>query len=198
MAPGSLAEWFASSTADGARAPVGEVLVSNTSGVFGGAVLSDQVFDELELRFADLPVDVGSWKQELLTEAEDAELTTVFSSIGAFAVIAVIAVILPVVNIIVMLAEERRVQLGVLRSLGLKRNQVVRVFGLEGTGYTLAASALVVLVGMGVGWVVSVFARSLLASDEFSLQFAMDTSSLVTGGLIVTLLTVWGASHRLA
>jgi putative ABC transport system permease protein len=52
-----------------------------------------------------------------------------------------------------------------------------------------------------VGWVVGLFARSLVAGDGLDLRFAVEAESLVLSGLIgllITLVTVWVASLRLA
>ncbi len=201
LAPGTLESWFASAGESRFDSPTGLVYVSNDGGVFDGADGSGQVLPVLHERTAALPgVEADDWKAELLADAdaEGSELTTIFSSIGAFAVI---SGILLVINIVVMLTEERRTQLGILRALGIKRNQLVRVMGLEGTGYAVLATPIGVALGLGVGWVVGLLARSLVANDGLDLQFAFETQSLVTSaliGLLITLTTVWLASVRLA
>jgi len=54
----------------------------------------------------------------------------------------VVAGVLLLINIFVMLAEERKSELGMLRALGLKRNHLVRAFGLEGSMYALTAAVV--------------------------------------------------------
>ena len=159
VAPGTLGAWFDAAADPSFDGPVGLVYVSNDGGVFDGADLTSQVLPELERRVGGIDgVEVGDWKRDLLedAEAEGTELTTVFSSIGAFAVI---SGILLVVNIVIMLTEERRTQLGILRALGLKRNQLVRTMGLEGTGYAVLATPIGVALGVVVGWLVGRVAR---------------------------------------
>lgn len=197
LAPGTL-----DTMAGAADGPNGFVYVSRAGGVFDSITPDSRAFTELVDRYDSDPavVTVGSWKEDLLEEAEQegTELTAVFSSIGAFAVI---SGILLVVNIVVMLTEERRSQLGIMRALGLRRGHVVRIMGLEGSVYAIAAAGAGVLAGIGVGRAVAWAATSIVAGDGLDLQFQFEIGSLVTGGaigLLVTLLTVWGASLRLS
>ena len=94
----------------------------------------------LDERFADVPgVEVNSAKQDLLDNADDtsAQFKQLFGFVGAFSVI---AGILLLVNIFVMLADERKSELGMLRAIGLKRNQLVRAFGMEGAVYSIVSA----------------------------------------------------------
>lgn len=198
VAPGTLIDLAAGATAG--EPPIGAVLVSNTGGVFGGAAGSDAVVAELEARLAGVDaVEVVAVKQDLLDEAarSGTELRTLFSSLGTFS--ALVGVLL-LVNLFVMLAEERKSELGVMRAVGLKRSRLVRLFGLEGGLYSLAAAVLGI--GVGVGQAVVAATRSIIAGDgDLSLVLAVRPASLVAGGLIgltISLLTVWGTSLRIA
>jgi putative ABC transport system permease protein len=53
--------------------------------------------------------------------------------------------------IFVMLAAERRAEMGMSRAVGLKRRHLTQMFLFEGVGYTLAASVLGVGLGLAVG-----------------------------------------------
>ena len=193
--------------AGGAAAPPsGMVLVSNTGGVFDGADRSPAVEKALRSRVAAIPaVEVDPTKSDLLKDADEsaAQFSELFGTIGGFGVI---AGILLLVNIFVMLADERKPELGMLRAVGLKRNQLVRSFGLEGGIYALVSSIAGVIVGIGVGRLIVVFAQGVFnqGEDEFfriTLRFTADPASLITGfivGMVISLVTVWGASLRLA
>lgn len=200
VGPGTLATWFAAAAGANHAAPIDLIYVSATGGVFEGADGSGAITADLRARLAGLPdVEVGQWKAELLEEAEleGRELTTVFSGIGSFAII---SGILLLVNIVVMLTEERRTQLGVCRAIGMRRLQLVRTMGLEGTGYAVLATPIGLAAGVVVGWIAGLMASSLLADDGLTLEFAVDAQSLVIGGLVgllITLGTVWLASLRL-
>ena len=184
--------------------PNTELLVSNTGGVFDGNKYSDVVAKALEQRVASHPgVEVRKDKQELLKDADDnaAQFQQVFTFVASFSVI---AGILLLINIFVMLADERKSELGMLRAIGLKRNQLVRAFGMEGAIYALVSAAAGVVVGIGVGRVVVIFAAAVFNRGGFrghlSLHFAFKSSSLVAAfmiGSLISFVTVWGTSIRL-
>ncbi len=72
---------------------------------------------------------------------------SLFLFIGSFSII---AGVLLLVNVFVMLAEERKSQLGMLRAIGLTRRRLVGEFALEGTAYALLAGVF----GLAVGWLI--------------------------------------------
>jgi putative ABC transport system permease protein len=111
--------------------------------------------------------------------------------------------VLLLVNLFVMLSEERKPELGTLRAVGMKRNHLVRLFGLEGGLYSLVAAVVGAVAGIGVGKVLVVVMKSILVSEDDDITFVFDTrpASLATGaliGLAISLLTVWGTSTRIA
>ena len=75
-------------------------------------------------------------------------LGTVFSSFG---ILSIIAGVLLIFLIFVMLAAERRSELGIARAVGMRRVHLVQMFVTEGLIYDLAAA----LVGLGLGLLVS-------------------------------------------
>ena len=71
---------------------------------------------------------------------------TVFSSIfSLFGALSVLAAILLIFLIFVMLAAERRSEIGMARAIGTQRRQVVQMFVTEGMVYSLVAAAVGVL-----------------------------------------------------
>ncbi len=190
-------------TASG-QPPESLVYVSNDGGVFDGAELTREVTPQLETRLASLTgVEVFTSKSDLLEIADDvsAQFKQIFGGIGAFSVI---AGILLLVQIFVMLADERKSELGMLRAIGLKRNQLVRAFGMEGAVYSMASALLGVVVGIGVGRLVAILAAGVFRRGGdggfiggFGLVFTLKPSSLVLGfmiGAFICLVTVWGTS----
>ncbi|MEY2424630.1 MAG: putative transport system permease protein [Actinomycetota bacterium] len=181
--------------------PESLVLVSNTGGVFDGAKFSPGVEKELSARVKDLTgVEVLETKADRLEFADDvsAQFKQIFGGIGAFSVI---AGILLLVQIFVMLADERKSENGMLRAIGLKRNHLVRAFGMEGVVYAMVSAGLGVLVGIGVGRMVATFAANVFnrggSDGGFGLSFSLKSSSLTLGfmiGACIALVTVWGTS----
>ncbi len=73
---------------------------------------------------------------------------TVFSSFG---ILSIFAGVLLIFLIFVMMAAERRSELGIARAIGMRRIHLVQMFVTEGMVYDLAAA----LVGLGLGLLVS-------------------------------------------
>ena len=73
---------------------------------------------------------------------------TIFSSFG---ILSIIAGVLLIFLIFVMMAAERRSELGIARAVGMRRSHLVQMFVTEGMVYDLAAA----LVGLGLGLLVS-------------------------------------------
>jgi putative ABC transport system permease protein len=183
--PGTIERLATASTGADVEPPAAEVLISNVGGVFDSTSNSAALLDELERRVADMDgVEVFNIKADTLSDAkeEGAGLASVFSGIGSFSVI---AGILLLVNLFVMLAEERKKELGLMRAVGVRRGHLSRAFQIEGALYTLAASVLGAVAGVGLGWVVVRLAFTIfLDGDGVKFLFAVEPSSIITAGLI--------------
>jgi putative ABC transport system permease protein len=199
VAPGTLPD-----AAVGGTAPVRhQLLVSLTGGVFDTREAAGDAADTLRTALAGVPdVRVDAPKAAVLdaAEQEGAGFTELFATIGAFSVM---AGILLLVNLFTMLAEERRTELGMLRALGFSRRRLTRTFALEGMLYALPAAVLGAGLGLGIGWLVAVVAGPLLgvAADGARYPLVVEPASLAAGaalGLLVSLVTVWLASTRIA
>ena len=141
-------------------------------------------------------------------EAANAEDFTVFIRamlVGMSALVAAAGAAL-IVNLIGMLAEERRPRLGVLRALGLRRRGLVGLAVVEGALYSLAAGVVGVAVGVGAGRIVAArfgraFAEFTGDDLDFDFFFTLDPATLVAGfaaGTLLTLAVVTLAARRTA
>ncbi len=162
------------------------VLVSNAGDVFTGAEQTSEVSSIIESAMAAAGVDgeIDDVKQSLLDDAaaEGAETTQLFGTIGGFSVI---AGILLVINLFVMLASERKTELGTMRALGMSRGSIVRGFSLEGAIYGSVAAVLGALTGIGVGIAVVAYAsNSLTSGGGITLSPSIQFSSLLSGAVI--------------
>ena len=206
FAPGTL---VAAAQADGGKAePQTFTFVSNVGGVEGGNASSDAV--EAKIRAALGPLaaqgtSVEKAKQRLLDAAKASgdSLGSFFLFIGSFSII---AGVLLLVNIFVMLAEERKAELGMLRAIGMKRSRLVRSFVIEGTVYALVASLVGIVVGIGVGRAVVVVAARIFNSFSaeeggINLAFHVTPISIINGfavGFLIAFLTVAITSMRIS
>lgn len=179
------------------------VAVSNRGGVEDGAVHTGEVTRRLRRSLEGVGVDIVPVKQDILDEAEEdaAEFQELFTAMGAFGVL---AGVLLLVNIFVMLGEERKPELGMLRAVGLRRASLVGAFSLEGWFYSLAAAAIGTVVGLGLGRVIILAVARIFENDlegfGVPLRFSADGASLqlgFTAGFLIALVTVVLTSVRI-
>ena len=201
VAPGTVSG-LAQDATTLAASPSHHLLVSLEGGVFDTRALSDAAVAELRAAVAGVPgVEIEAPKALVLDDAErqGAGLTEVFSMIGIFSVL---AGILLLINLFVMLAEERKTELGMLRAVGFTRRRLTRAFAIEGAFYAIVAAGLGAVVGLGVGWLVAVVAGPIFgAEDGSSYPLTIEPMSLAIGastGLVISLVTIWVASLRIA
>jgi len=141
--------------------PEGEIPMALRKALSSGAVqdwlrslpLGNEDRRELEAGMADLrDFDVLSpLSKQFVTDIAEIggiALGTVFSSFG---ILSIFAGVLLIFLIFVMLAAERRSELGIARAIGMRRVHLVQMFVTEGLVYDLAAA----LVGLGLGLLVS-------------------------------------------
>ncbi len=159
--------------------------------------LSKQMIQELTNVSA---VSVSDVKHEGLRAADivGATITSVFVGLGLFSIASGTLLIF---LIFVMLAAERRTEMGIARAIGTQRGHLVELFLFEGGVYDLAAGLIGVLIGLLVG-LGTVFAISaLLAGVDLRLQFHVAPRSVVIAlcfGLLLTFATVAFSAWRVS
>ena len=124
------------------------------------------------------------------------DVTQIFFIMGAFAVV---AGILLIINIFVMMAEERKGEMGISRAVGMTRGQLTQSFLFEGAIFSALSAVLGSLVGLGLGFlVIYLFSVVFPISEQgLTVTFHFDTSSLVLAfavGVLITFFTVLIAS----
>src|SRR5881409_2353793 len=176
------------------------IRVSNRGGVADGAAYSDRVTQDLRLSIATrhLLLRVEAVKADDTAQAVQIgrDATDLFLVMGAFGIL---AGVLLIVNIFVMLAEERKPELGVARAVGFLRSDLLTTFALEGTFYAVVAAALGALAGLGLGYIMVYFFDRLVPHGDVVLTFHFDPDSVLTAfvaGILMALgglgLTLWG------
>jgi putative ABC transport system permease protein len=137
---------------------------------------------------------------------------TVFSSIfTVFGIFSILAGVLLIFLIFVMLAAERRSELGVARAIGVQRGHLVQTFVTEGMLYDVVAAALGLALGLLVSFGMVGFIGGLFntasgtvtgrAANIFEFRFNVATTSVVIGyclGVIFTFLVVLISSWRVS
>ncbi len=204
VAPGTLT----AAAARAHRAPVTTTLVSNAGGVEDGVAGTDEVTARIRAALGGLDrrgSEVGTVKREVLAAADEAGavLGSLFLFIASFSIVAGIMLL---VNIFVMLADERRGQLGMLRAVGMRRRRVTAGFAVEAAVYTgLAAvlgAALGVLIARAVVGVAVTILNGFAGGDQrLTLVFAVTPRSVLNGvaaGFLISFLAVVLTSVRIA
>ncbi len=188
--------------------PTTSILVSNRGGVEDGADLTTPVTAKIREALAGLDtrgVTVLEPKREVLDAA--AETAAVLGSLFLFiASFSIIAGVLLVVNIFVMLAEERRGQLGILRAVGMRRRRVSGAFAVEGAAYAGVAAVLGAGLGLLVGRVVVILAVNILnayqrGDNKLDIIFDVTLTSILNGvaaGFLLGFIAVVLTSVRIA
>ncbi len=124
--------------------------------------------------------------------------TSVFIVFGLFSIAAGVMLIF---LIFVMLAAERRAEMGMARAIGTKRRHLIQQFLFEGYVYNLGAALVGIVVGVVVGLGMVKLMALLLRSVDFSTQSHVEPHSLVVAfclGALVTFLTVVVSSFRVS
>lgn len=133
-------------------------------------------------------------KRDVLESTADAgeNFSMLFLIFGSFVIF---AGVLLVMNIFVMLADERKPEMGMARAIGMQRSDLRALFVQEGALLGLFSSALGALAGIGVAWVLmrlmAVAFRDTLGWD---VVFDWSVQSLLAGfatGFLVTWQTLW-------
>src|SRR5213076_2519679 len=181
---------------------INQMRISNIGGVADGLGVADNVTTNLRLSIAihHLDLRVHSVKADGIAQAVQIgrDATELFLVMGAFGIL---AGILLIVNIFVMLAEERKPELGIARAVGFLRRDLLTAFALEGTFYAIVAAALGALAGLGLGYVMIYFFDRLVPHGDVVVTFHFDPTSVITAfvaGTALTWVTILLASWRVS
>ncbi|MDQ3855172.1 MAG: FtsX-like permease family protein, partial [Chloroflexota bacterium] len=187
---------------------INTLLISNqgdaTSGVDASQAVTDSVQGLLQGKAPGRSqFSVSQVKRDTI-EQGGFPIGEIFLMISSFAIL---AGILLIINIYVMLAEERKTELGILRAVALRRSGLVRVFVYEGYAYSLLACLVGALVGLGVAaglvWGLNNAFNTFedLFGRELNVPFYSRPQSLAiaaSAGLLITFLTVFFTSLRIS
>lgn len=207
VTPGTVAAGLGGVTLpDGIEPPRTHLAFSNVGGVEAGAGLTEEATELIAAAVGGevSPESVRPVKQNQLDVARSTadSLTDLYLTVGMFSVA---AGILLLVNIFVMLADERRSQLGMLRAIGMRRRTLVAGFATEGWLYALVASAVGAVLGIGLGRVIAWRAGQVLGTGDdlytLELSFAWDVETVVRGfalGLVISVVTIVLTSIRIS
>ena len=139
---------------------------------------------------------------------------TIFSSVFAlFGFFSILAAVLLIFMIFVMLASERRSEMGMARAIGMQRRQLVQMYVTEGLVYDLLAAAVGVALGVAVSYamvgfvgglfdnIANTFGGRLPIGNVIRLRFSVVPTSLLIAyclGVLLTFIVVTFSSWRVS
>jgi len=153
------------------------------------------------LGLGELRARVDTSKADGLKQAETFGnlFTTFFLVLGLFSIAAGVLLIF---MIFVMLAAERRTEMGMARAIGTQRLHLVQAFTTEGMAYNLLAGAVGAALGVLTAFLLVIGGTRLVAGEELAFMTPHVTArSLVIGyclGVVLTFVTVVTSSVRVS
>jgi putative ABC transport system permease protein len=175
------------------------IVVTNRGDEISGADRTDEAISALTAALAGTEYEPNPVKQDMLAEADlfGETFMSMFVILGMFSVAAGVLLIF---LIFVLLAAERKPEMGMARAVGMKRRQLAQMYLAEGLTYDLAAAAVGAALGVGVAWAMAgVIAR--LLGEFIVIEPAWSWQSLVvayTLGVTVTFITIVISSWRVS
>jgi putative ABC transport system permease protein len=147
------------------------LFISNTGGKVAGGKLAPKAVDAINEKLKGVqnpvdpnkPIEVTDDKKTSIDSATTAisMFTTLFLALGTFSIIAGITLIL---NIFVMLAEERKEEMGISRAVGMKRRHLRVTYLFEGLAYSLISSVVGVILGVVTGYLIILGVQGIIKS----------------------------------
>jgi putative ABC transport system permease protein len=179
---------------------INHIVVSNTGGDFSGAGRSDEVAALLRPTIERLGLGLETTKRDDLDSANETgnSFTEFFVIFGVFSIAAGILLIF---LIFVMLAGERRSEMGISRAIGAERNHLVRMFIFEGMAYDVVAAAVGALLGLVVAYGMLYLLAQAFESMELDVRYDISRRSVIvayTVGVILTFCVVTFSAWRVS
>jgi putative ABC transport system permease protein len=184
----------------GEEGRINTVLITHQGPAIEGAAGTEATLDELEPLLEDKDLKAEPVKKDAIEQADDGgeTFTNIFLLFGQFSVAAGVLLIF---LIFVMLAAERKHELGIARAVGMRRGHLMRMFAFEGALYALLASALGSVAGVGVGWLMVRVIGKAFAGSGFTISFATSPENVVIAfclGMVLTFAVVLISSWRVS
>ena len=180
------------------------IAISNQGGVRDTLGMTGGVESELAdlIRSNQLRLGIGDSKDDGVRTAEEIGnfMATFFLLLGLFSIA---AGMLLIIMIFVMLAAERKSEMGMARAIGMKRGHLVQMFMSEGMSYNVASAMIGAALGILVAFGMAYIMAAIFASSDFqiSIEPHVTARSLVISyslGVVLTFLTVTFASWRVS
>jgi putative ABC transport system permease protein len=184
----------------GEEGRINTVLITHMGPAIDGAAGTDATMNTLKPLLEERDLKAEPVKKDAIDQADSGgeTFTSIFLLFGQFSVAAGVLLIF---LIFVMLAAERKHELGIARAVGMRRGHLMRMFAFEGALYALLASALGSVAGVGVGWLMVRVIGEAFAGSGFTISFATSPQNVVIAfclGMVLTFAVVLISSWRVS
>ncbi len=181
---------------------VNEILITHGGPAVESGSHTSKTVDRIRSVLSANSLDADPVKKDAI-EAADTQGETFSTLFVLFGQFSVAAGMLLIFLIFVMLAAERKKELGIARAVGMQRSNLVRTFAFEGALYALAASTIGSVSGVGVGWVmVRLLGKGFAGGEgDFKIAFASSPENVVLAfcmGMVLTFAVVLISSWRVS
>jgi putative ABC transport system permease protein len=181
---------------------VNEVLIAHQGPAVEGGRYTIKTVDKIRPVLSANGLEADPVKKDAVEGADRRGeiFSTLFILFGQFSVAAGMLLIF---LIFVMLAAERKQELGIARAVGMQRSNLIRTFAFEGALYALAASTIGSVAGVGVGWLmVRLLGKGFAGGEgDFRIAFATSPENVVLAfcmGMVLTFAVVLISSWRVS
>lgn len=178
---------------------ISSVEVTNRGGIEDGVEHTDSAMEALDAALINTPYRAIPVKQDQIEMAQMVGnvFLTLFLVFGLFSIaVGVLLIFL----IFVMLAAERKSEMGMARAIGLKRRQLTEMFLAEGVAYDLVSALIGAALGVGVAFLIAQYAARIVG-DFFTITLTASWRSLVIAyalGVVMTFATILISSWRIS
>ena len=174
---------------------INHIYVANAGDGLTGVGYSDEIATRMN-RVVRGALDIRTLKEDGINLAVRAQ--DIFGRILTLYTLFALAIgLLLIFLIFVLLAAERRAELGMVRAIGLRRGHVVRLLLFEGGAYDIIAAAVGILAGLSLGILIVKLVSPTLERIGFPLRVEVQPGSMLVAfslGLVFTLATIWLAA----
>src|SRR5256886_15646020 len=188
----------------GEAGQINTITVANVGGVTEGYLRSDEAVREIAPFLPPSPTFTISKAKAAPIVGATGNIDQFDQGFGPLGFFPVTGGGLPIINIFVLPARDRKGEMGVARALGMRRTNLVQSFVSEGLLYALLSSAVGTFTGLLVAGVIlwgfsQVFGASAFGGTGFILTWT--DSDLINGfaiGFLITMATIVIASWRVS
>lgn len=183
---------------------VSYIAVSSAGGTRDAASLNDSAIEERIEGFLEANRDGNATM--LITKDEAVGFAEIIGSIFVtffliFGLFSIAAGVMLIFLIFIMLAAERRAEMGMARAVGMSRLNLTETFLAEGMAYNIGSAAIGALLGLGVAALLVFVLSQAIGDIGFSITFHLNPRAFVIAyslGVVLTFITVAFSAFRAA